>query len=135
MSKGTTTPNDVLKMILSGTDPTYRTNANLYLALHKGDPSAGDQTTDEADYSGYGRKTLAKSGAWTDGGSTFSNAALIQFAACNGGTSATVTHISIGVATSGASQILYCGSLADSRTISNGIQPQFDIGALQVTET
>jgi len=67
MSKGTTTPHDVLLCLLSGTDPAYRTNANLFLALHTGDPSAGDQTTNEVtvgEYTSYERYTLAKSSSF-----------------------------------------------------------------------
>lgn len=136
MSKGITTPNDVLKCLLSGTNPSYSGNLTLYLALHTSDPSAGDQTTNEAVYSGYSRYALTKVGAWTDAGSTFTNAGLIQFAICSGPTSKTVTHISIGLASGlGASQILYCGALSASKIISDGIQPQFAIDSLAITES
>jgi hypothetical protein len=138
MSKGTTTPHDTLMMLVGGTTPSYVAGSNVYLALHSADPSAGDQTTSEVTtgaYTGYTRYTLAKSGAWTGAGSTISNAALIQFVACAGGSGVTVTHISIGVAASSTSQILYCGALSSPRAISNGIQPQFAIGALQLTES
>lgn len=138
MSKGTITPHDVLELLVGGVTPAYISNGSIYIALHTGDPSAGDQTTNEITtgaYAGYTRFTLTKSGAWTGAGSTISNAAQIQFPACSGGTGATVSYVSIGVAVSGASQILYCGSLTSPRAISNGIQPQFAIGALQLTES
>jgi len=138
MSKGTVTPHDVLGMLVGGVTPAYIANADVYIALHTGDPSAGDQTTSEVTtvaYQGYTRLTLTKSGAWTGAGSTFSNANLLQFPACSGGTGATLTHVSIGVAFSGASQILYCGVLSAPSPVSSGLQPQFAPGDLQVSES
>ena len=38
MSKSNTTENDFLKMVLQGTDPTWRAGASLYVALHTADP-------------------------------------------------------------------------------------------------
>ena len=134
MSKSNTTENDVLKAILQGTDPSWRAGANLYLALYTADPGeAGTATTNEATYTGYARITLVKSTAWTDGGSTFSNAALLQFPQCTGGTN-TITHVAIVTTPSGAGQILYSGALNASLNVANLIQPQFGIGNLQVQE-
>ncbi len=107
---------------------------SFYIALHTADPGeAGDQTTNEASYTGYARVAVARTGGgWSRSGSTMSNAALVQFAECTAG-SATVTYFSIGVASSGASQIVLSGALSASRAISAGIQPQFAIGTLQAT--
>ncbi len=133
MSKGNTAENDMLKAMLTGVDPAWRGNANRYIALHTADPGeAGSQTTSEATYTSYARIAIA-TGAWTDGGSTFSNTNLAQFAQCTGGSN-TITHVSIGTASSGAGQILYSGALTSSLAVSNGIQPQFSAGALQVSE-
>ena len=133
MSKSNTTENDVLKAVLTGVDPTWRSNANRYLALHTADPGeAGSQTTSEATYTSYARIAIATS-AWTDGGSTFSNTNLAQFPQCTGGTN-TITHVSIGTLTSGAGQILYSGALNSSLSVSNGIQPQFAATSLTVAE-
>jgi hypothetical protein len=79
------------------------------------------------------RVGITKSSGWTDGGSTFSNAALIQFPQCTGGTN-TITHVALVTTSSGAGQIIYSGSLNSSLDVSNLIQPQFNIGALQITE-
>lgn len=133
MSKGNTTENDVLKMILKGVDPTWRANAYRYLALHTADPGeAGSQTTSEATYTSYARKEIALAD-WTDGGSSFSNAILIQFPKCTGGTNA-ITHWSLGTDVSGAGQILISGALASTLNVSNNIQPQIAIGELVISE-
>lgn len=134
MSKGNTTENDMLKAVLQGTDPSWRTNPNLYLSLHTADPGeSGDQTTNEAAYTNYARIPIVKASGWTDSGSSFSNSGLLQFPQC-GATGATVTHVAIGTLSSGAGQILYSGALNSSLAVANLIQPQFAIGALVVTE-
>lgn len=134
MSKSNTTENDILKAVLQGTDPSWRSGSNLYLALYTADPGeAGTATTNETAYTNYARVTLAKATAWTDGGSTFSNAALLQFPAC-GVTGATLTHVAIVTTASGAGQIIYSGALNSSLAVSNLIQPQFAIGDLTVVE-
>lgn len=133
MSKGNTTENDVLKAVLTGVDPSWRGNANRYLALHTADPGeGGSQTTSEASYTSYTRVAISTSD-WTDGGSSFTNTSLVQFPQCTGGTN-TITHVSIGTASSGTGQILYSGALNSSLSVANLIQPQFAANALTVTE-
>ena len=106
----------------------------FYIALHTADPGeAGTQATSEVAYTSYARVAVARSGSgWSRTGSVVSNAALVQFPQCTGG-SATATHFSIGVADSGAGQIVLSGALSSSLAVSTGIQPQFAIGALQAT--
>lgn len=135
MSKGNTTENDVIDSIIRGTDPAYRGNANRYIALHTADPGeAGSQTTSECAYGSYARQAVTASSGFSaaSSGST-ANTGLIQFPQCTSG-SETITHFSIGTASSGAGQILYSGALNSSVAVSSGIQPQFAIGALTVTE-
>lgn len=107
---------------------------SLYIALHTVDPGeAGDQTTSEAAYTSYARVAVARSGAgWSRSVSTISNVALVQFPQCTG-SSATVTHFSIGTASSGAGQIILSGALSSSLAISTGIQPQFAAAAMTAT--
>jgi hypothetical protein len=134
MSKSNASENDTLKMFLQGTDPSWRSGANLYLALYTADPGeAGTATTNETAYTNYARQTLVKASAWTDGGSTFTNAGLIQFPQC-GVTGATLTYVAIVTTSSGAGEILYSGALNSSLAVANLIQPQFAIAALSVTE-
>src|SRR6185369_7687141 len=83
------------------------TAGSLYVALHTADPGeAGDQTTSETAFTNYARIAVARSsGAFTVSGTAptqVANAATITFAQC-GATGATLTHFSVGVASSGAS--------------------------------
>ena len=133
MSKSNSTENDVLKMILQGTDPAYRAGANLFLALFTADPTETGSIADEATYTSYARVTLPKASSWTDAGSTFSNAALVQFPQCTGGSNL-ITHVALITTASGAGQILYKGALNSSLTVTNLIQPQFAIAALSISE-
>ena len=133
MSKSNTTENDVLKANLKGTDPAWRSNANRWIALYTSDPGeAGTAVTNETAYTNYARVIVAIAD-WTDGGSTFTNATLLQFLAC-GVTGATITHVAVVTTASGAGQILYSGALNAPLTVSSLIQPQFAIGALSVSE-
>lgn len=108
---------------------------SLYVALHTADPGeAGDQTTSEATYTGYARVAVARSGAgWTISGANGSNAAAITFGACTAGSN-TITYASLGVAASGASQIISSGVLggAGSLAVSAGITPNIPIGDFDV---
>lgn len=132
MSKSNTTETDVLAANLKGTDPSWRANANRYIALHTADPGeAGTATTSESAYGSYARVAVPVAD-WT-GTNPLSNTNLLQFPACTSG-SETITHVSIVTTSSGAGQILYSGALTASRSVSSGIQPQFAIGALTVAE-
>lgn len=133
MSKGNTTENDVLKANLKGTDPSWRANANRWIALFTADPGeAGTAVTNETAYTDYARVAVPVAD-WTDGGSVFTNTNLLQFPVC-GVTGAVLTHVAIVTTSAGAGQILYSGALSASLTVSNLIQPQFAAGALSVSE-
>ena len=107
----------------------------VYLKLHTGDPGeAGTQATSEAAYGSYARVSVARSGAgWTVTGNTVVNAALVQFPQCTSG-SETITHVGVGLATSGSTTLLYKGALSSSLAVSSGIQPQFAASALSIAE-
>ena len=141
-TKGDTFKNDVLLLFLEnaniatvgdGTGLRGSSSAgSLYIALHTADPTAGDQQTSEASYTGYARASIARTaGAWTTASGASSNTSAITFAACTGG-SATCTYASIGVASSGASKILYVGTI--SLSVSSGVTPKIEIGDLDLTE-
>lgn len=130
-AKGNTFENDILKLIFNATAiANIADNAatapltNLYVALHTADPGeAGDQTTSEATYTGYARVAVARtSGGWTVTGNSVSPAATITFGACTAGTN-TITYASVGVASSGASKILYYGSVSPNISVSSGVTP------------
>jgi hypothetical protein len=133
MSKGNATELDIVKVMYTNNfDPTWRTNANLYIALHTTDPGeAGDQTSGEVAYTNYARVSVVKTAVgWTcatDGGgiTTAKNAGAITFNQC-GVVGATAAYVSIGLSDTGvAGQILASGPLNSPLTISNLIQPQF----------
>jgi hypothetical protein len=107
---------------------------SFYIALHTADPGeAGDQTTSEVSYTGYARVAVARSGGgFSRSSSTISNVATVQFGECTSG-SATATHFSIGSASTGTGQIILSGALSASRSISAGITPLFNAGALTAT--
>jgi len=145
MSKGNTWENELLLLVFNNTDAALigdatglrgsSTAGSLYVSLHTGDPGeAGNQTTNECAYTSYARVAVARSGAgWTVSGNAVTNAALVQFPQCTGG-SETATHFGIGTASSGTGKILYKGALSASLAISSGIQPQFGAGTLSGTE-
>ena len=132
MSMSDTTENDVLEMICKGTDPSWRAGATGYWALFTADPGESGSLAAECNYTGYARVAQTKATAWTDGGSTFSNAALVQWPQCTGGTNDT-THFAWVSSASGATDYMVSGALNSTLSISNGIQPQAAAGALQIT--
>lgn len=134
MSFGNSTETDLLEKIFKATALPWDANTDLYLALHTADPGdSGSQTTNEATFTSYARVAVSRSGTgWTVSNPTATNAALIQFPTCTGGSN-TITHVSIGTASSGAGQILVSGALNSSLSVSSGIQAQFSSGALVFT--
>lgn len=132
MSMSNATENQTLKMHLQGVDPAYRAGATQYLALFSADPGETGSLAAEAAYTGYARVALTKATAWTDGGSSFSNANLIQFGACTAGTTA-ATHFAVVDTVSGAVSQMISGALSATLNVSAGIQPQFQAGSLVIT--
>ena len=133
MSKGNVFENDLLNLIFNATaialiaDNTVTTPlTNLRIALHTSTPDeAGDQTTNEAAYGAYARVNVARTTAgWaaSTGGST-SPQANIDFAQATSG-SETITHFSIGTATSGAGKVLYYGTVTPNIVVSAGVTPR-----------
>lgn len=111
---------------------------SLYVSLHTDSPGeGGDQTTNEADYTGYARVGVLRTGAgWTVSGNQATNVAAIEFPECTGGSN-TATYVGIGTDSSGAGTLLYFGAVDDPSTglaISENITPTIAIGALTVDE-
>jgi hypothetical protein len=141
MSKSNVLENEILDLLFNGTPiPNLADNAStaplteLYVALHTADPGeAGDQTANEAAYTSYARVAVARTaGGWTVNGSTVNPTANIDFPQATGG-SETITHWSIGKATSGASDIMYYGTVTPNIAVSNGVTPSLTT-ASSVTE-
>lgn len=133
MSKGNTFENDLLKLIFNATAiANLADNAaaspltNLFVAMHTADPGeTGDQTASETAYTGYTRKTIARtSGGWTVTANSVSPAANIDFPECTASPGAAITHWSVGVVVSGASKILYSGTVTPNITMAVGVIPR-----------
>jgi hypothetical protein len=134
MSKSNAWENALLLLVFNNTNAANigdatglrgsSTAGSLYVSLHTSDPGeAGDQTTNETSYTSYARVAVARSGAgWTVTGNSVSPAATITFPACTGGT-ATITHMGIGTASSGAGVLLYKGAVSPSISVSSGVTP------------
>lgn len=144
MPKATNTCNKILALIFNATawaniadNASASPATNLYLSLHTADPGVGgSQLTSETAYTNYVRIAVVRTtSGWSvpSAGAT-ANAALLQFAQC-GASGATITHVAIGTASSGAGTVLYAGALNSSLAVANLIQPQFSGSALTVTET
>lgn len=143
MPKSTSASNSILALIFNATtwadiaeNDTTSPSTNLYLSLHTADPGVGgSQLTNETAYTNYVRIAVARTtGGWdAPAAGATANAALNQFAQC-GASGATLTHVAIGTGSAGAGLVLYAGALTSSLAVSDGIQPQFAAGALDVTE-
>lgn len=136
MSKSNAFETDILALYLNGTatadlaeNDTTGPLTDLYLALHTADPGeAGTQDTNEVAYTGYARTICPRTSAgFTVSGNTATLTSARSFPACTGG-SATATHFSLGVASTGATKILYSGTVTPNISISNGVTPQLGTG-------
>jgi len=131
VSKSNNFENNVLKLIFQAADitniavnATTAPNTNLFASLHTADPGeAGTQSTSEVAYSGYARVSVARSAAgFTVVNGVASPMANISFPTCIAGTS-TATHFSIGMSSTGATDILYSGSISPQVSIAAGVVP------------
>lgn len=138
---------DILKLIFNNTtlanigDATglvgSTASGNLYIALFTADPGEAGAVTNEATYTGYARKAVARtSGGWTcadaAGVCTAKNTAAITFDPCTGGSN-TITHFAVCKAgTASVQDLIFYGALTASLAVSNGITPEFAIAALSV---
>lgn len=139
MSKSDTFESDILKLIFNA-NPIGNVADNaasspltqLFFALHSSDPGeAGTQGTNEVSYTGYARVGVNRtSGGFVVSGSNPAQAALaanLDFGACTAG-SATATFFSVGVGSSGATKILYSGTITPNIGISAGVTPRLTTG-------
>lgn len=118
----------------SGLQPSA-VDGNLYVALHTADPGeGGSQTTSETAYGSYARQAIARTtGGFTVSGGGVTNAADVVFPTASSGPS-TITHWSIGVASSGASMILYSGAVTPNPVVNTGVTPRIPAGSMNITE-
>ena len=133
MSKSDAFENDLMKLFFQGTAiASLADNAasspltNLYVALHTADPGeTGNQSTSEISYTSYARVAVARtSGGWAVTANSVSPNATIIFPTSTGGTGGTASYWSVGVAVSGATKILYSGTISPTIAVTTGVQPQ-----------
>jgi len=133
LSKGDTFENDLLKMIFQATgianicdNAAASPLTALFVALHTGDPGeAGTQATNETAYTGYARVSVARTaGGWTVTGNSVSPVANVDFGECTASPGGAITHASVGVASSGATKLLYSGALTPNITMAVGVIPR-----------
>jgi len=141
MSKSNTLENSILELLFKATsianiadNATTAPNTNLYVALHTADPGeTGNQSTSECTYSPYARVSVARSASgWTVVANVASPLANIDFATCSAG-SETATWFSVGMSITGATAILYRGSINPTVSISAGVIPRITT-ATTITE-
>ncbi len=142
MSKSNAFETALLALIFNGTgiadiadnDQTSPATS-LYLSLHTADPAdTGTQATNETAYTGYARKAVDRD---TDGFTISGNAVTLvanqDFGKCTASPGAAITHFGIGVASAGATVLLYSGALSDPITMAVNVIPRIEAGQV-VTE-
>jgi hypothetical protein len=107
---------------------------SLYFSLHTADPGeAGTQATNEIAYTSYARVAVARSAAgWTVTNDAVAVDADVTFPAGTGGTG-TATHWGLGTESSGATLLLYYGTISPNIVCGNGVTPKLTAGTV-VTE-
>ena len=135
MSLSNATENQTLKMHLQGTDPAYRAGATQYAALVSlGNPDEAAPVASELSYTGYARIAITKASAWTDGGSSFTNAVQFLFGKrTDSGATQQARAMVICDTASGAISQGIIAPLADTLDIGLNIQPIFSPGDVTVT--
>lgn len=136
MSKSDFLENAILKLIFNATAiANIADNAaaspltNLFWSLHTADPTdAGNQSSSETSYGSYARQSVARttSGMTASTVGSTSPVANVVFPAATSPTLPTVQSITfagIGVAVSGATNLLYSGPVTPNINVSTGVQP------------
>ena len=141
MSATNAVETDVLELVFQAVtwpdfaeDDTTSPLTALFVSLHTADPTeTGTQTSSEATYTSYARQSVARTtGGWAVSGNTVDNVAAVTFPEATGG-SETITHFGIGQNTSGAGNLYFSGALDSTLAVSTNVQPEFAIGALNIT--
>jgi hypothetical protein len=146
MAKGNTFETEVLDHVLNNAniadigDATglrgSTADGDLYMAAHTSDPGeAGTQATNETTYGSYARQAISRDGtAWTVANGVATLNANVEFPVPSSG-SGTLTHISIGVASSGATKLLYKGALSSPIDFTSGGAPPIVAAGSTVSES
>ena len=112
-------------------------DGSLWVSLHTADPAGGNQTTNEAAYTGYARRGVVRTAAgWICAAGAVENAAEIAFPVGTGG-GEHITHFAIGTVNlaGGAGKLLYTGEVTPHLDTGIGVIPTFEDGAIDITES
>jgi hypothetical protein len=130
MSKVDTAETNLLILVLAGKAWTNvaaasTASTSIWVSLHTADPGdTGDQSTNEANYTGYARIATARTTTgWAVASGSASPLATITFGAATSTTTMTITHFSVGLSSSGAGTALYNGTVTSNINIASGVTP------------
>lgn len=132
MSKSDAYENDIQKLLFNATpianiadNAVTAPLASLFVSLHTADPGeAGTQATSETAYTGYARVAVARTTVgWTVTANSVSPAANVTFGECTAVPGAAITHFAVGVASTGATKVLYKGTFTPNVTMAVGVIP------------
>ena len=112
--------------------------AQSSIALCLAAPTDASNVISEPTYTGYARQTIVAAGwvytAASVDPTSYENNALIQFPLCGEDVAERVTHWALMSSSSGGI-LLFSGTIvvpSGGLLLNNGVQPQFDVGALRV---
>lgn len=123
--------------LVSAMNITAGSATTLYMALSTGTlVDVSTQVTTEASYGTYARVGLLRSGGnWPKAlNNSVQNGAAITFSERTDVGTDLVTDVSIGENTSGAGENFYYGALDSSLSVTQNVQPEFAINALDIEE-
>lgn len=142
MSATNATETAILSLIFTATtwdniaeNDTTSPATSFYISLHTADPGdAGDQTTSETAYTGYARKQVTRDGTgWTVSAGSVTNDADIAFATCTSSPGSNITHVGLGLSSSGSGTLLLTAQLTTAIAMQVGSTPIFSAGDLEFT--
>lgn len=142
MSATNATETAILSLIFTGTtwnniaeNDSTTPATSFYISLHTGEPGEdGDQTTNETNYTGYSRKQVTRDGSgWTVSGGSVTNDADVAFNTCTSSPGSNLTHVGLGLSSSGAGTLLLTAQLTTSIAMQIGSTPIFSAGSLEFT--
>lgn len=129
MSKSDAFEKQILQHIFQGSELSAVTAgvASLWVSLHTADPGeAGTQATNEPTYKGYARGEIVRdaTGFTVTANMAVFMAALNFAQATSANGTVSLTHFGIGNASSGASLLLYSGTVTPAIAVTTGVTPQ-----------
>lgn len=134
MSASNYLEDEILDHILGAA--TFTAPATVYIALYTANPGeSASITTNEVTGTGYARVAVTNNLTnWpASSGGYKSNGTVITFATAGSGGWGTITHFAIVDSASGAGNSLFYGALTDSKTVAEGDECRFNIGAITIT--